>query len=579
MHRLRDLDRRQGAIAMVLVAALVVPFVVSVARARSIGWLPSGDDALIGLRALDVLGGHLPLVGQPSTSHLYGPEAGTSHPGPIEFYWLALPVALLGPSAGMILGSAAVNLASVLTAAWVALRRGGPGVGAWSAVLLSAVLWSQGTALLSDPISSNAGAIPLLALAALAWAVVDGDVRLLPPFALVGSWVVQQHLAISLPGAVLVVFGLGALGVAAWRDRDDEERPRRWPWVAGAAAIAAVVWAPVLWQQATGSPGNVSAVVTYARTSESATVGLRAGLRQAVRAMGVPPLLTRSDLRGDQFFRGPVAPWEVVAAVLSYAALVAVAVRERARCRALSLLATTALVLALAGVLNGSAIPLSIEAYRPAFYRWTFVVAWLAWTAIGWAIGREVVARRALDPAGAAMRRLAPVAAVLALVPAAATVLAAPGWDDERRDEVGYALMREAGAAAVDATEPGDRVTLVFRGRAANLSAGASLAMYLQARGREVLVTDQEDRFYGEHRTLDSGGEPGDVHLLLLSGLGELPDLPGERLAGGVIDPDAETLAAGDLAPNVNLDDRLELRILTDEELDQVIGATGGAGS
>ena len=97
MHRLRDLDRRQGAIAAALVALLLVPFAVSLARAADVAWLPSGDDALIGLRSLDALTPERALIGQPSTSHLYADDVGAHHPGPIEFFWLAIPVRVLAP--------------------------------------------------------------------------------------------------------------------------------------------------------------------------------------------------------------------------------------------------------------------------------------------------------------------------------------------------------------------------------------------------------------------------------------------------------------------------------------------------
>ena len=204
MHRLRDLSRRQALAGVAMVLLVAAPFVASIVRARSVHWLPSGDDALIGLRSWDVFSSHRPLIGQGSTTHLYGHDGGTSHPGPIQFYVLAVPVRVLGPAAGMILTSAAVNLAAVLVASWVVFRRAGGAVAAWAVVLLSLVLWSEGTAILTDPISSNAGGIPLLALATLAWAVVDGDIRLLPLGAVVGSWVAQQHLAIVVPSAALV---------------------------------------------------------------------------------------------------------------------------------------------------------------------------------------------------------------------------------------------------------------------------------------------------------------------------------------------------------------------------------------
>jgi hypothetical protein len=602
VHRLGELTARQRAVAAVLVVLLAVPFAMSALRAAHVHWLPSGDDALIGLRSWDVFSSHRPLVGQPSTSHLYSPGQSTSHPGPIEFYWLAVPMRLLGPATGMLAGSLVVNLASVLVACWVAFRRGGAAVGAGAAVLAGAVLWAEGTALLTDPISSNAGGIPLLALAALAWAVLDGDHRLVPLAAAFAAWVGQQHLAIAAPAASMA--GLAGIGIVAhevavrWRvrraiatgpieDTADEptphrlddggpalddgaelgdggpalddaaapvddgagpepeeaaaREPRRWPWYVAGAAASLVLWLPVLWQEVTGSPGNLTAVLRYAGASDTPPIGGLSGLRQAIRAMGWPPLLTRTDLAGDDFFRGPLTALEVVGAVVGYAALMAIAVRAWARHRTLSLLAATALVLAAAGAVNGAKIPKSIEAFRINFYRWAFVVAWLAWLAIGWAaaLGLRRLAARRQDLA-ALRPRLAPalpaLAVVALLVPTLGTALTHPGWDDERRDQVGFPMMRDLGAAAVGQARGHDRVTLVLRGSSANLSTGPAVALQLESHGHHVLVDTVvapgiEDRFWGGQRILRRGDDPGSTILLLVTGYGQVPDLPGRTVA------------------------------------------------
>lgn len=555
MHRLRDLSRRQALVGAAMVLLVAAPFVASVLRARSAHWLPSGDDALIGLRSWDVFSSHRPLIGQGSTSHLYGHEAGTSHPGPIQFYVLSAPIRLLGPAAGMLLTSAAVNLAAVLVAAWVVFRRAGAGVAAWAMVLLSLLLWSEGTALLSDPISSNAGALPLLALAALAWAVVDGDIRLLPLGAAVGSWVAQQHLAIVVPAAAMVLLGLVGVVVLAVRRRRsrrtdpdaDLDPPRLWPWTVGALGLALLLWSPVLWQQVTGDPGNLTAVVEYAQTSDTATLGWMAALRQAIRTVGLPPLLVRSDLTGRSFSVGPLSPLEVIVGVGSYLALVATAVVAWTRRRALALLALTALVLAVAGTYNGSTIPDSVEAYRINFYRWEFVVAWLAWIALGW-VGvlavRSLLARRDVALPSSLPRFAPALAVVVMLVPTAAN-LTTRGVDDGRRDQDGFVAMRTMADAAVDQAEESgaDRVTIVLRGRAAVLSTGQAVALQLEAAGFDVVVPEQEDRFWGE-RAMREADDPGDLVLILASGRGTPADTPGETVARFDVNDDLRAIVA-----------------------------------
>jgi hypothetical protein len=549
VHRLRDLSRRQALVAAAMVALVLVPFVASAARAVHVHWLPSGDDALIGLRAHDVFTADRPLVGQPSTSHLYGPEAGTAHPGPIEFYWLAVPLRLLGPAVGMIVGSLAFNLAAVLVAPWVVLRRAGPRVAAWSLVLLAGVLWSEGTAVLSDPISSNAGGMALLALGALAWAIADGDVRLLPLGAVFASWVLQQHLAIAVPAGGLVAFAVIAL-VARWvaRRRHGTAGPSWRGWVLGAVGVVLVLWAPVLWQQLTGDDGNLSAIVHYARTSDTVPLGWLPAVRQAIRAVGLPPLLLRSDLRGDAFFNGPLSILEVVVAVASYASLVAIAVVAWGRRRSLSILAVTALVLAAAGTYNGSKVPDSVEAFRVNFYRWAFVVAWLTWIALGWAGAlalRSILARRG-RPVPAVLPRLAPALAVVLMLVPAVGAAATAGFDDERRDQQGFEAMREmADAAVVEARRSGaDHVTLVLRGRSAVLAAGSALTLQLEADGHPTTVPEQRIAGWGRHRVLEPGDEPGDLVMVLVSGRGDVPDGPGRTIARIDMNEDLRPLVA-----------------------------------
>ena len=555
MHRLRDLSRRQALAGVAMVLLVAAPFVASIVRARSVHWLPSGDDALIGLRSWDVFSSHRPLIGQGSTTHLYGHDGGTSHPGPIQFYVLAVPVRVLGPAAGMILTSAAVNLAAVLVASWVVFRRAGGAVAAWAVVLLSLVLWSEGTAILTDPISSNAGGIPLLALATLAWAVVDGDIRLLPLGAVVGSWVAQQHLAIVVPSAALVAYASGGVAVVALSRRRRRGAdpgaafdPRRlWPWAAGALVLSLVLWSPVLWQQVTGHPGNLTAVAEYARTSDSPTLGWMAAARQAIRTVSFPPLLLRSDLTGRSFSVGPLRPLELLVGIGTYALLVAAVVVAWSRRRALALLALTALVLAVAGTGTGSTIPDSVEAYRINFYRWEFVVAWLAWIVLGWGgalAGRSLLARRG-QAVPSVVPRLAPALAVVVMAIPTVVNVTTHGVDDRRRDQDGFVAMRTMSDAAVDAADGAGagRVTIVLRGRAAVLSTGQALALQLEAAGYDVQVPEQEPRFWGA-RVLHEGEDPGDLVLVLASGRGTAAASPGRTIARYDVNADLRDLVA-----------------------------------
>ena len=69
VHRLRDLDRRDRWWGLALGAALLLAPVVALAGYLG-DWTPTGDAALMGLRALDVGTSRTPLLGQPSSSGL-----------------------------------------------------------------------------------------------------------------------------------------------------------------------------------------------------------------------------------------------------------------------------------------------------------------------------------------------------------------------------------------------------------------------------------------------------------------------------------------------------------------------------
>src|SRR6476659_8557937 len=108
-NKLCDLEGRDRLLAIALLVLVLVPFAVALVRAFHDGWIPSGDEANIATRALDVFSRHPPLTGLPSTSDAYGDQIATNHPGPIEFYLLAVPLRVFGLSVGPLLTAAAIN--------------------------------------------------------------------------------------------------------------------------------------------------------------------------------------------------------------------------------------------------------------------------------------------------------------------------------------------------------------------------------------------------------------------------------------------------------------------------------------
>ncbi|QXC60398.1 hypothetical protein KSP35_19025 [Aquihabitans sp. G128] len=596
MYRLRDLDHRGRQVAAIVVVLLALPFAVAVGRAHAADWLPSGDNGIIALQGFDVFSDDPPLVGLPSTAGVYV-EANPRHPGPIEFYALALPMKALGPGMGMVSWTALANAASVLVAAWVVFRRTGPGVGLWGAFVVGTIAWAQGPAQLTDPVSSNAGGIPMVALAVLAVALADGDRRLLPLFALWSAYVTQQHLGVFGFGIALTVGGVAGLGLHAWRARrgvlvrsgaepvapiaavhrdahpgsgatvaalvgaevdhatpgafgapapaaaaartatpaevatgdagavPDEVDPwsievvlgarpakpprvprgerarapgeRWWPWVGAAFVVTVLCWLPVLIDVATGDPSNLSRLTHYTGSEGRQTIGSTAGLRQAVRALGVPPLVGRTDLSGNDL----IAPASILAwlsALLVVAFLVRVVVRQGSARPALSRAALAALGLAATGAIIGANVP-AFESDRLNLYRWAFVVSALTWLVIGWSAALWVDAGRGRYATRA--RWETPWLGVLALLALTVGSCTGAGPRDYRDGEL-FQIEHQLNDRVLTAVEGKHTVLILPFGGMAGRSLAESLAVDLEAAGHATVLPSYELPNYGDRRSL-----------------------------------------------------------------------------
>lgn len=528
-HRLRDLDGRGRLVAAALAVLLLLPVAASVARALDAGWIPSNDDALIVLRAFDVFSADAPLVGQPSTAQNYAEGLKARHPGAIEFYLLALPVQLLGAAVGTLLTAAALAGGSVLITAWVAFRRAGPAVGLGAAVGLALVMWSSGTAVLSDPISSNVGGFPLIAGTALAWALWCGDRRLWPLAAAVWSFTIQQHLAIFGIAGLVAAWGVAGAVITTVRSRRRDGTLREAVrWGSLAAGVALVCWLPPLIDQVAGS-GNLRKILTFSGEGR-ATVGGSAGLRAAGRAVAFPPMLLSRRLTDDR-----LSGWQIIAdldsadvlgivvGLVLFAGAVAATVVQlrrsprgsaaRTAARARLALAGTAVVVLAGGVVTVANVPESIESARINFYRWMWTASLATWGVVAWTVGdlvaRAVAARRSTvderrpDGATVATSRASAigVAAVLVVVGLVGVGTATgEGAGDTRRDEPLFAFESDAIDAVVAELPEDGQVLLHAHGAAAILAVAPAIAVGLEEAGHDVRVVPSQVDGYGEHR-------------------------------------------------------------------------------
>ena len=548
MNRLRALVGRDRIVAAVALALVLLPFVVALVRAFRDGWVPSGDEANIATRALDVFSRHPPLTGLPSTSGFYGDKIQTNHPGPIEFYLLAVPIRVLGLTVGTLLTAVAINASFVLIALWVFFRRLGLTAMVWAAVLLLAVMGSGGTAVLTDTVSSNMTMYSLLAMTVLAWALIDGDLALLPLATLVASYAAQQHLAaglVALPVVLVAVFVLAARTVIQARRGDAivATTARRWSLVA--VAIAAMCWAPVAFDEVGGHPGNLTQIVRFARDKTRPTLGFESGIYQAVHAVAPPSVLARTDTNGLFFVTAP-GPFRWILAAVIVVALVVIAWSARKRSPARSRLAFVALVVLAAGILNGSNVPQSFEAGRINLYRWTWAAAFVTWAALG--IGAVMLVGRIAN--GSELWRRASVLVPTALLVVAALVASSivfvTGSDDHNALSATFRAERRIAQAALAHVDRHHPVLVVEEGNAANLAIGP----YVIARLVEAGLTVEVPRFvaatYGTHRAYRPG--PNVSAIVVLSGVATLPSAPGALLATEPFDRERtmllDTLAA-----------------------------------
>lgn len=286
-------------VALALVAVLLGP-VVAVLRALGNDWSPHGDDATVALRAADVLDGRFPLTGMRSTSGDGGDESlATHHLGPLQFYLLAVPLALTGGSAaGIALGGGLIAaIASGLTVVWARRLGGVLGVAVFASGLVLAQ-WAIGPEALFRPLNPYAPLLPTYLSLLLLWALARGDHRALPPFVVAVSLIAQGNLAF-VPLAAALVLGAAALLLEPKLSRHRPDQPLvrlRRPRHRGRAArpgpgerarmhsgrwalgLGLLVWLPSAIEGLVHDPGNLRQVYRWATSGTGEPIGLVAGI-------------------------------------------------------------------------------------------------------------------------------------------------------------------------------------------------------------------------------------------------------------------------------------------------------------
>lgn len=382
---------RPAPLLVRLCVAVVLPIVASTIMALHNGWTPVGDNATLTLRAHDVLHGDPPLTGMPSTADTISDEKELDHPGPLQVWTAAFPVAILGPI-GLLLTAAAVNAAALIVSVVIGWRRGGPPLAV--AVTASGLLlcWSLGTTVIRDPLNSHVQLLSWFALVLLCWDVRLGRWRSLPVAVAFGSWVAQAHV-VYVPMVLLLGIGTAVLCWADSRRRSDEERRRarrgRKPALIWSTLLGILLSFPMLVDQVSGT-GNLGRMLGFSGRDGQ---GLATGLRTLIGALGVPPSWLRPINDPFVLLRGP-SLLDLVGFAITVALLAWTLARAAARKDRTALALTHAVLLSLAGavlVVVRTPVGGAVLAADPMLL-WRPVTA-LVWLAITWGLWHEVADR------------------------------------------------------------------------------------------------------------------------------------------------------------------------------------------
>jgi hypothetical protein len=411
-------------LARVGLAAVLATLAVAAGRAIRDGWVPVGDSALIAVRAHDVLGGGpQPRLGLwASTSWSVGFDL--NHPGPLLFQLLAVPVAVIGGGAGVVVGTVAIEGAAVAGTYVAAHRRGGPPAAAAAMACAGILCWAMGSAVLVEPWHATTVLLPFLCFLTLAWSVAAGDLACLPWMALTGSLVLQSNLSYALLVPVVAVGSVVVLAADRLRRPDRRRLRRREVAAIGAtAAVVLVAWALPLSEQVTGTgEGNVSRLVRSVG-EDVMTLDVSTAVRTVADVLALPPWFAPPSFADDfrlTAFGNPLPSLAAsAAAMVVLIAMLAAALVDarRRRDRAATSAGAVAAALVVLALVTAAQTPTSDYGTIAYQLRWLWPVA--AFVALALAIA----AARRFGSTGRAARRWT---AALGAVATAAAVLALP---------------------------------------------------------------------------------------------------------------------------------------------------------
>ncbi len=249
------------------VAALTVaPIVATAIRFGLDGWIPVNDAAPTVIRSKYALTFHPTLVGM-FTDASGWIHASTFFAGPWQLWWMSLPIRVLGFTWGPLLSMAALNSCWILLAGFCVRRAFGRPTAIAALGSLALLLWSIGFGMAVTPVPMAMVLPGFAAFVMIAWAVAAGDDRSIWAMAVIGNFLVLDHLVLSrlVPSIALAALCCWGFWVIRVRSRNPAGWPGRRRRAIGTLAIGAgltlVAWTPSIIQEITNDPGNLTNLV------------------------------------------------------------------------------------------------------------------------------------------------------------------------------------------------------------------------------------------------------------------------------------------------------------------------------
>lgn len=536
----RDPPPGRGRIRLdrVALAVCLAPLVVAAVVLVVVGGdlLPAHDIAQLEMRTRDV-GRYEVLLGPYSRDGWY-------HPGPAQFYLLAIPYRLAGASSvGIYLGAVAVNAGAVAGMALIARRLAGRAVMLVTLLASAVLLVGLGPDLVRDPWNPSITVLPYGALVFLTWAMTCGERWALPASAVVATFLAQTHVGFVVLALPLVAWGAAwlvaievvrrrragraAAGAAGDGGVDAEEPAAPEADVAGTDADAggtgrtrrgmlrpllltgvalALLWAPPVVQQTTGDWGNLGKALFYFQHRDEPGLPLSSTLRILSDQLAVPPAWT-TGLRSTSLSLEPLAlygpyPWPVLLLPL-VAAVVVVWRRGPVAARRFLLCAAAAVALGVVAIGRTTGVAYT---YR---LHWTSVLGMLTGVIAGWAVWLVVHPR--LDPAGVRRLAAATVGALVAVSAVGVVQAGRAGVPEERFSDPLAAVVPDAVDHLHAAGDLGDAVVVVQSSSYESLLLAPGVALALEKAGVPARLPALSDA-PGDHRIL---AEDDDVAFTL----------------------------------------------------------------